>query len=97
MFCLVKSEEIKHQPEEKLLEKLLKKKKRERERESQELSPFLLARMRWLDDHQLNGREFEQTPGDSGQGNPACCSPRGHRESDMTERLNNGSNSATKQ
>ena len=32
MFCLVKSEEIKHQPEEKLLEKLLKKKKRERER-----------------------------------------------------------------
>ena len=47
MFCLVKSEEIKHQPEEKFLEKLLKKKKkRERERESQELSPSLLARMR---------------------------------------------------
>ena len=26
--------------------------------------------------HQFNGREFEQTPGDSeGQGNLACCSP----------------------
>ena len=34
MFCLVKSEQIKHQPEEKFLEKLFKK-KRERERESQ--------------------------------------------------------------
>ena len=28
----------------------------------------------------LNGREFEQTPGDSeGQGSLACCSPWGHR------------------
>ena len=28
--------------------------------------------------HQLNGPEFEQTPGDSeGQGSLACCSPRG--------------------
>ena len=28
--------------------------------------------------HQLNGREFEQTPGDSeGQGNLVCCSPWG--------------------
>ena len=35
--------------------------------------------------HWLNGHEFEQTPGDSeGQGSLACCSPRGHRESDMT-------------
>jgi len=35
---------------------------------------------RWLD-----GYEFEQSPGDSeGQGNLACCSPWGHRESDMT-------------
>ena len=26
--------------------------------------------------HQLNGHEFEQTPGDGeGQGNLACCSP----------------------
>ena len=42
--------------------------------------------------HRLNGHEFEQTPGDSeGQGSPACCSSWGHRESDMTERLNNNS------
>ena len=35
--------------------------------------------------HQLSGNEFEQTLGDSkGQGSLACCSPRGHRESDMT-------------
>ena len=35
--------------------------------------------------HQLNGHEFEQTLGDSeGQGSLACCSPRGHKESDMT-------------
>ena len=40
--------------------------------------------------HQLNGRESEQTLGDGeGQGSLACCSPRGHKESDMTERLNN--------
>ena len=40
--------------------------------------------------HLVNGCEFEQTPGDGeGQGNLACCSPRGHKESDMTERLNN--------
>ena len=39
--------------------------------------------------HRLNGPEFEQTPGDGeGQGNLACCSPWGHRESDTTERLN---------
>ena len=32
--------------------------------------------------HQLNGHEFEQTPGDSeGQ---VCCSPWGHKELDMT-------------
>ena len=36
-------------------------------------------------DHQLKGHEFEQTPGDSeGQGSLACCSPRGHKELDMT-------------
>ena len=30
--------------------------------------------------HQLNGHEFEQTPGDSeGQGSLACCSPWGCR------------------
>ena len=38
----------------------------------------------------LNGHEFEHTPGGSeGQGSPACCSPRGHEESDMIEWLNN--------
>ena len=40
--------------------------------------------------HRLNGNKFEQTPEDSeGQGSPACCSPRGHKESDRTEWLNN--------
>ena len=30
--------------------------------------------------HQLNGHEFEQTPGDSEeQGSLVCCSPWGHR------------------
>ena len=31
--------------------------------------------------HQLNGHEFEQTPGDSGQGSLMCCSPCGRKES----------------
>ena len=36
-----------------------------------------------------DGREFEQTPGvGDGQGSLVCCSPWGHKESDMTERLN---------
>ena len=40
--------------------------------------------------HQLNGHEFEQAAGDGeGEGSLACCSPWGHKESDMTERLNN--------
>ena len=40
--------------------------------------------------HQLNGHESEQTPGDGeGQGSLACCSPRGHKELDTTQRLNN--------
>ena len=39
--------------------------------------------------HWLDGHEFEQVPGaGNGQGNLACCSPWGHKESDMTERLN---------
>ena len=33
--------------------------------------------------HQLNGHEFEQTPGHG------CCSPWDHKESDMTAQLNN--------
>ena len=40
--------------------------------------------------HHINGHEFEQAPGDGeGQGSLACCSPCGHKESDMTEQLNN--------
>ena len=38
--------------------------------------------------HRLDGHEFEQTLGSSGgQGNLACCSPWGRK--DTTERLNN--------
>ena len=33
--------------------------------------------------HRLNGREFEQAPGDGeGQGSLACCNPWGYKESD---------------
>ena len=40
----------------------------------------------------LNGHEFEQAPGNGeGQGSLVCCSPWGHKELDMTERLNNRS------
>ena len=40
--------------------------------------------------HRLNEHEFEQTLGDGeGQGSLACCIPWGHKESDMTEQLNN--------
>ena len=40
--------------------------------------------------HRLNGRELEQTLGDSeGQGSLACGSPQDHNESDTTEQLNN--------
>ena len=36
--------------------------------------------------HQLNGHKSEQIPGNSeGQGSLVCCSPWGHKESDMTE------------
>ena len=42
----------------------------------------------WL--HRLNGREFEQASGDGeGQESLVCCSPRGRKESDTTEQLNN--------
>ena len=37
----------------------------------------------------FNAHELGQTPGDGeGQGSLACCSPRGHKESDLTHRLN---------
>ena len=40
--------------------------------------------------HQLNGHESEQVPRDGeGQGSLVCYSPWGHKESDMTEQLNN--------
>ena len=40
--------------------------------------------------HQLNGREFEQAPGDSERkGSLAFCSPWGWKELDVTEQLNN--------
>ena len=36
--------------------------------------------------HRLDGHEFEQAPGvGDGQGSLVCCSPRGLKESDMTE------------
>ena len=39
--------------------------------------------------HQLNGHGFGWTPGvGEGQGGLACCSSCGHKELDMTERLN---------
>ena len=42
----------------------------------------------------FNGHELEQAPGDGkGQGSLACCSPWGHKESDMTEWLNNNKTS----
>ena len=38
--------------------------------------------------HRLSGHEFEQAPGvGEVQGDLACCSPWGHKESDTTERL----------
>ena len=43
--------------------------------------------VRWY--HWLNGHKFESTPGVSdGQGSLVCCSPWGHKESDMTKQVN---------
>ena len=43
--------------------------------------------------HQLSGQEFAQTLGDyERQGSLVHCSPWGHKESDMTERLKNNHN-----
>ena len=40
--------------------------------------------------YRLDGHEFEQAPrDDEGWGSLVCCSPRGRKESDMTEWLNN--------
>ena len=39
--------------------------------------------------HRLNEYEFQQAPEvRNGQESLACCSPWGHKESDMTEQLN---------
>ena len=47
-------------------------------------------RMQWLDDNTNSmDNEFEQALGGGReQGSLACCSPWGHKESDMTEQLN---------
>ena len=48
---------------------------------SNEYSGLISFRIDWFDGH-----EFEQGPGaGDGQGSLACCSPRGCKESDMTE------------
>ena len=39
--------------------------------------------------HWFNRHEFEQALGDGGLGSLACCNPRGHKESNTTELLNN--------
>ena len=47
--------------------------------------------------HRLNGLGFEQALGDGeGQGSQACCSPWVHKQSDMTEQLNNSNNANRK-
>ena len=44
--------------------------------------------------HLVSGPEFEQAPGDGeGQVSLTCCSPLGHKESDLTEPVNNSSSS----
>ena len=47
--------------------------------------------MRWLDDiTDSMDMSLSKLPGvGEGQGSLACCSPWGHKEPDMTERLNN--------
>ena len=47
--------------------------------------------------HQHNGHEFEQTPGDGEQQeNLMRCSPRSRKESETTERWNNKANKLTR-
>ena len=44
--------------------------------------------MRWLDGITDSAQEFKQTPGDGERhGSLECCSPWGHKESDMIEQL----------
>ena len=45
--------------------------------------------------HRLHGHEFQQTlGGGEGQGSLACCRPRGYKELDTTDQLNNNSSKA---
>ena len=37
--------------------------------------------------HQVDGPEFEQAPRVGDEGSLACCSPWGHKELDMAEKL----------
>ena len=46
--------------------------------------------------HRLNGHEFEQVPGDDGQGSLVCCSPQAHKELDTTEETKRLSYNITK-
>ena len=39
--------------------------------------------------HRLNGLESEGLEDGEGQGILACCTPWGHKESDMTEQVKN--------
>ena len=41
------------------------------------------------EDEMVKGHEFEQAPGDEGQGSLECYSPWGLKELDTTEQLNN--------
>ena len=46
--------------------------------------------------HSSRDMSLSKTLGDSeGQGSLACCRPRGHKESDTTDRLNNSKNLST--
>ena len=46
--------------------------------------------------HRLNGHEFEQALADGeGQGSLVCCSPRGRKELDTTERWKNNNRPVT--
>ena len=50
----------------------------------------MLGRQRVGQDHRLDGREFDQTPGDGeGQGSLVCYGPWSRKELDTTERQNN--------
>ena len=61
------------------------RRRRRRQREEKETTEDEMAG--WH--HQLDRREFEQTPGvGDGEGGLACCNSWGRKESDTTERLN---------